>query len=155
MSKFVIVKKCEDTDGAVYSDYVDVLCNTKEQAEQEVEKAIKEELECLGEGYERSEYDNYTIVNVYEVPITTYSIFEVDEIYNYGYSVQVENFTIGVMFFDYELSYEERAKVQERIEKIKSELIEKNCEYQTEEIVEELHKYYDFVMSPVNGSFQV
>lgn len=83
MKKYGIVMLCDDTDGFYYVDNIRPMCDTMEEAEKEVRKAIQDELETLNgetmdgeEHYHISDYNPFVIENIYDMPITTYNILE-------------------------------------------------------------------------------
>lgn len=154
MSKFIIVLTCNDTDGGNFSDIVNGIYNTREEAEKVAKQSMQDELESLGDGYEISPYDEFTIQNVYEQNITTYTIFEITELpKKYVYAVQVGGCDYAVLLFNRMLSGIDRTLIQDRIYEIEKDLLEKNCDYQTEDVIKELHKEYDFEEETIRHSF--
>lgn len=154
MSKFIIVLTCNDTDGGNYSDIVNGIYNTQEEAEKVAKQSIQDELESLGDGYEISPYDEFTIQNMYEQNITTYTIFEITKLpKKYVYTVQISGCYYAVLLFNRMLSGIDRALIQDRIYEIEKDLLEKNCDYQTEDVIKELHKEYDFEEETIRHSF--
>ena len=160
MEKYVIVKCCEDGDGGTYSDCLPVLYDTREEAEQGVENAIKEELEALGENYEISDYNGWEIVDCYESRVSTYDVFAVDlalQSKDYIYPIfdlYTDNCILGELVFNHPLKQQEKDSINRKIEEIKENLIEQNAgDWQTYEVIEELHKYFDFVDIDVQSAF--
>ena len=154
MSKFIIVLTCNDTDGGNFSDIVNGIYNTREEAEKVVKQSMQDELESLGDGYEISPYDEFTIQNVYEQNITTYTIFEIDTPKRYKYTITDcydKNCVYGTLVFDHPLTYEEYAEIQRKIDELKEEYIENNGDLQYEDILDELHRYFDFEDEEVMG----
>ena len=152
MEKYVIVLCCEDSDGGTYSDCTTKLYDTREEAEKGVEEAIKNELETLGDGFSISDYNPWEIVDAYESRVSTYDVFAVEmSPKNQGYIYPIfdlyeHNFILGALMFNHPLTQEERDKINRKIEDIKELLIEQNAgDWQTYEVIEELHKYFDFV----------
>lgn len=158
MKKYVIVLCCEDSDGGTYSDCTTKLYDTKEEAEKGVEEAIKNELETLGEGFSISEYNPWEIVDAYESRVSTYDVFEVEmspQKKEYVYSILSpydSDMILGELVFDHALTSEERDKIQRCADKIKEKLIDDNCDFQTYEVLEELHRYFDFEDRDVQGN---
>lgn len=157
MKKYVIIITAEDTDGSVYSDSTYFAYNTEEEAENALKNAMQNELESLGEGYSISPYNDHEIINIYEQRISTYSVFEIETPpkKEYVYSIlspcDSSDMVLGELVFDHALTSEERDKIQRCADKIKEKLIDDNCDFQTYEVLEELHKHFDFEDRDVQG----